>query len=168
MKYFSIFVVAVLVITCNTKKPAVPKASINCQKIDTIKFFSLINNKWPERKPVSVVDAIKLMDSTADDNFKCAIIKMEETELQFNLGQKIRNVWVRHGDQRFKNQLFLTLNLKNADQSSAFVIELYHQLLIGKINEWIEKDVINKIDISKEGKEELLKIRKDLSSYSKS
>jgi hypothetical protein len=100
-----------------------------CNLLDTISFANRLKNDWPSRKPSSVADAVNLLDSMADENFKCMILRQSDDFFYFNLGLKVRNDWVRHGTGKLKDQLFNNCKLSSIDYSSGFIIEIYREVL---------------------------------------
>jgi hypothetical protein len=134
-----------------------------CNLIDTNIFVHTINNNWPTRKPNSIADAVKLLDSVADDNLRCGIIKIRDEDLYFNLGLKIRNNWVRQGTENIKNQLFNKLRLSSVDYSSGLIIDIYRQMLTNKKINLVEHFSKSKNDSSWQTvKNELIKIQTEL------
>jgi len=99
----------------------------------------------------------------ADDNFKCAIIKITDNDLYFSLGLKIRNDWVRHGTANINNQLFDRLKLSSVDYSSGLIIDIYRQLLTNKKIDLVKHFSEEKNDSTWQTKRnELTKIQKEL------
>lgn len=161
-KYFVVFYILILV-SCNNNNENhfyLGKRT-KCETIDTNIFFARMKTNWPTRKPISVADAVRLLDSVADDNFKCTIVKITNENLYFNLGLKIRNEWVRNGTSNIKDQLFNKLKLSSTDYSSSLIIDIYRQLLTHK-----KIDLVNhyaKSISSQNVQNELIKIQEALS-----
>ena len=134
---------------------------LTCSSIDTVRYNSIIRNHWPSRKPASVLEAVKLLDSIADNNFRCGIVRFSEEDLHFSLGLKIRNDWIRHGDISLKNQLFSKLKLSHIDESSGFILVVYKTVLRNMSDslfaKWSNHPRLNK--------EELLKIKGQMASF---
>lgn|SRR6185369_2011966 len=162
-KYFLIFYTTILLSCNNTLPPFFLGENTKCEHIDTNSFLLRIRSNWPTRKPNSIADGVKLLDSMADDNFKCAIIKITDNDLYFSLGLKIRNDWVRHGTANINNQLFDRLKLSSVDYSSGLIIDIYRQLLTNKKIDLVKHFSEEKNDSTWQTKRnELTKIQKEL------
>ena len=136
--------------------------NLQCDSINHEKFFTSINKNWPIRKPYSIVDAVKLLDTIADENFKCTLVKMSDIDLYFNLGLKIRNEWVRHGTDSINNELFYKLKLDNIDYSSGLIIAIFRDYLLNRLE--LAKTYSKRTNdtYEKEIKKQLMKIQTDL------
>lgn len=134
-----------------------------CNIIDTSTFLGRINNNWPTRNPNSIADAVRLLDSVADDNLRCGVIKMRDEDLYYTLGLKIRNNWVRQGTVSIKDQLFNKLKLSSVDYSSGLIIDIYRQVLMNEKIDLVEHFSKSRNDSSwKSVKNELMKIQTEL------
>jgi len=122
----------ILFSNCNSNKSIKLDDSVKCDFIDTDKFEKVEKKISASRKPNSISDAIRLLDSLADDNFRCAIIKYSDKDLYFSLGLLIRNQWVRHGTDSIRYQLFYKLRLSHIDYTSGLILDIYKQCLINK------------------------------------
>ena len=94
------------------------------------KFYTYLNQHWPKTKPKNVVDAIRLLDSVADENSRNEIANCKTEDFYFTLGLTIRNEWVRNGDEHFRNQLFNQLKLSHEDYSSGLILYIYKVYLL--------------------------------------
>lgn len=161
MELYKIALIFILIVFsyCNSNETVNVKKQVVCDSVDTTKFLSLIKNNWPLRKPNSIQDAVRLLDSMADENFHCAIITFKDVDLYFNLGLNIRNDWVRLGTDSIRNQFYNKLKLINIDYTSGLIIDIYRQLLINKNVNLVDKYLLDKNqDSSFETREKEFKI----------
>jgi hypothetical protein len=159
MKLIILIVCVVIMFSCNNK-PTV-NGGLQCSNIDTAKFISTMNKNWPYRKPKSVVDAIRLLDSLSDENFNCVILKFHDEDLYFNLGLRIRNNWVRNGTDSLKSQLFSKIGLRHIDYSSGLIIDIYRKTLLNDVDD-LAVTYKSESGDSISTKKELLNIQKEL------
>ncbi len=80
---------------------------------------------WPNEKPKSVYQAVSLLDSIADDNFRNIIVNCDMLDFYFGIGLTIRNNWVRNGDSMLGNQLFDDYKMLHIDNSSGIILGIY-------------------------------------------
>jgi hypothetical protein len=162
-----ISIIAVLLSVLSSCKESKGLDVYSCNSIDPPEFYSHLNQRWPGRKPRSVVDAIKLLDSISDKSIRCGIIKLGNGDLYFSLGLKIRNDWVNNGTTEFKDQLFNRLRFQQPEYTSGFIIEIYRQLLLNKSDSLLQVYLENTNDTLINRKKELLQIQQDIYNYSK-
>ena len=161
-KYF-LLCFLVLFACCNSNESRKVFESEKCDAIDTIMFNKKQQSISKSRKPNSVTDAVKLLDSLADDNFRCAVLKIKEEDLYFNLGLNIRNEWIRHGTDSIRNQLFYKLRVTSVDYTSGLIIDIYKQYLTNKDVDLAKKYLKDNTDSSYAMREKEFKaIQKEL------
>ena len=166
MKLNYLLVLFLAIFTCCNSNRSIKVIDVKkCGLVDTTMFIKKIKEVSTARKPNSITDAIQLLDSLADDNFRCAIITFNETDLYFNLGLVIRNQWVRNGTKSIRNQLFDKLKLGYIDYSSGLILDIYKQCLINKNVDLVKMYLKDDTDsLFKMRESELKTIQKELLS----
>ncbi len=157
IKYF-LFFSFVMFTCCNSERSIKVVDSKKCDFVDTVMFKNKMKEISLSRKPESITDAVQLLDSLADDNFRCAIITFNENEYYFNLGLGIRNHWVRHGTESIKYQLFEKLRLTHMDYTSGLILDIYKQCLINKDVDLVKRYLKDNTDSLFKMKEKELKV----------
>jgi len=160
-----LFLYLVLYTCCNSNKTIKIIDSKKCEIVDTAMFVKKIEEVSTARKPNSITDAIQLLDSLADDNFRCAIITFNENDLYFNLGLVIRNQWVRNGTESIRSQLFDKLRLSHIDYTSGLILDIYKECMNNKNIDLVKKYLRGNTDsLFKIKESELKAIQKELIS----
>ena len=165
---FSIVIIAFIISltfdACHDQKHVMffGKTNDQCLHIDTSAFIESINSQWPARKPNSISDAVKLLDTLADNNFRCSILKMDEEDLYFTIGIRIRNDWVRHGTNTLRKELFEDLELGGPDYTSGLITDIYKQCLLNETIDLVAHYEKFLNDTSKTRIETLKRIEKEL------
>ncbi len=136
MKKIIVLLFSIILFSCSYKRNPDAKdlehvlKITNCDSLETDSVFLKHSKlRWPISKPENMTEAMILLDSATTDFTRHYIKVCDGVNTYFGIGLKIRNNWVRHGTDDFRNELFVKLNMGHPDYTSGLILFFYKRYL---------------------------------------